>query len=163
MCPVTGAFIYVPQLTFKRQETMRIGYARVSTQDQNLDRQRDQLRQDGCERIYEEKESGARSDRPELGRLLDALREGDVIVVAELSRLSRSVRDLFSIVGQVHEAGAEIKSLKERPRRGGSSSPSSAVSASSSGSSSVSAPSRESPLHGPVDGLEVIRCWTRRR
>ena len=92
---------------------MRIGYARVSTQDQNLDRQRDQLRQDGCERIYEEKVSGARSDRPELGRLLDALREGDVVVVAELSRLSRSVRDLFSIVGQVHEAGAEIKSLKE--------------------------------------------------
>ena len=92
---------------------MRIGYARVSTQDQNLDRQRDQLRQDGCERIYEEKVSGARSDRPELGRLLDSLREGDIVVVAELSRLSRSVRDLFSIVGQIHEAGAEIKSLKE--------------------------------------------------
>ena len=92
---------------------MRIGYARVSTQDQNLDRQRDQLQQDGCERIYEEKVSGARSDRPELGRLLDALREGDVVVVAELSRLSRSVRDLFSIVGQINERGAEIKSLKE--------------------------------------------------
>ena len=92
---------------------MRIGYARVSTQDQSLDRQRDQLRQDGCERIYEEKVSGTRSDRPELGRLLDALREGDVVVVAELSRLSRSVRDLFSIVGQIHDAVAEIKSLKE--------------------------------------------------
>ena len=92
---------------------MRIGYARVSTKDQSLDRQRDQLRQDGCERIYEEKVSGARSDRPELGRLVDALRTGDVVVVAELSRLSRSVRDLFSIVGQIHEAGAEIKSLKE--------------------------------------------------
>ena len=92
---------------------MRIGYARVSTQDQNLDRQRDQLRQDGCDRIYEEKVSGAKSDRPELGRMLDALREGDIIVVSELSRLSRSVRDLFSIVGQIHGAGAEIKSLKE--------------------------------------------------
>lgn len=92
---------------------MRIGYARVSTQDQNLDRQRDQLRQDGCERIYEEKVSGARSDRPELGRMLDALRKGDVVVVAELSRLSRSVRDLFGIVGQIQEAGAEIRSLKE--------------------------------------------------
>lgn len=92
---------------------MRIGYARVSTQDQNLDRQCDQLRQDGCERIYEEKVSGARSDRPELGRMLDALRKGDVVVVAELSRLSRSVRDLFSIVGQIQEAGAEIRSLKE--------------------------------------------------
>lgn len=92
---------------------MRIGYARVSTQDQNLERQLDQLRQDGCERIYEEKVSGARSDRPELMRMLDALRRDDVVVVAELSRLSRSVRDLFSIVGQIHEAGAEIKSLKE--------------------------------------------------
>lgn len=112
-CAATGAFIYVYQLTFKRQEIMKIGYARVSTQDQNLDRQRDQLRQDGCERIYEEKVSGARNDRPELGRMLDALRAGDVVVVAELSRLSRSVRDLFSIVGQIHEAGAEIKSLKE--------------------------------------------------
>lgn len=92
---------------------MRIGYARVSTLDQNLDRQVDQLRQDGCERIYEEKVSGAKNDRPELLRMLDALREGDIIVVAELSRLSRSVRDLFGIVGLVHEAGAEIKSLRE--------------------------------------------------
>lgn len=92
---------------------MRIGYARVSTQDQSLDRQRDQLLQDGCERIYEEKVSGAKSDRPELGRMLDALRKDDVVVVAELSRLSRSVRDLFGIVEKVHGVGAEIKSLKE--------------------------------------------------
>ena len=92
---------------------MRIGYARVSTQDQNLDRQRDHLRQDGCERVYEEKVSGAKSNRPELGRMLDALREGDVVVVAELSRLSRSVRDLFDIVGRIDAVGAQIKSLKE--------------------------------------------------
>lgn len=92
---------------------MRIGYARVSTQDQNLDRQRDQLRQDGCERIFEEKVSGAKSDRPELVRMLDTLREGDVVIVAELSRLSRSVRDLFDIVGRIHAVGAEIRSLKE--------------------------------------------------
>lgn len=92
---------------------MRIGYARVSTQDQNLDRQRDQLQQDGCERIYEEKVSGAKSDRPELRRMLDALREGDIVVVTELSRLSRSVRDLIGIVEGVHKVKAEIKSLKE--------------------------------------------------
>ena len=92
---------------------MKIGYARVSTQDQNLDRQRDQLKQDGCQRIYEEKVSGAKSDRPELIRMLDALRDGDVVVVAELSRLGRSVKDLFSIVGRINEVGAEIKSLKE--------------------------------------------------
>ena len=92
---------------------MKIGYARVSTQDQNLDRQLDQLRREGCERIYEEKVSGAKSDRPELMRMLDALREGDVVVVAELSRLSRSVRDLFDIVGRIDGVGAQIKSLKE--------------------------------------------------
>ena len=85
---------------------MKIGYARVSTQDQNLDRQLDQLRREGCERIYEEKVSGAKSDRPELMRMLDALREGDVVVAAELSRLSRSVRDLFDIVGRIDGVGA---------------------------------------------------------
>ncbi len=110
--PATGVLIYVPQIPLKKPN-MRIGYARVSTQDQNLDRQRDQLRQDGCERIYEEKVSGAKSDRPELGRMLDALRESDVVVVAELSRLSRSVRDLFDIVGRIDAVGAQIKSLKE--------------------------------------------------
>lgn len=92
---------------------MKIGYARVSTQDQNLDRQRDMLWQDGCERIYEEKYSGAKSDRPELKRMLDVLREGDIVVVSELSRLSRSVRDLFDIVGRIDGIGAQIKSLKE--------------------------------------------------
>ena len=92
---------------------MRIGYARVSTQAQNLDRQQDLLRQDGCERIYEEKVSGAKKERPELGRMLDTLREGDIVVVAELSRLSRSVRDLFDIVGRIDGVGAQIKSLKE--------------------------------------------------
>lgn len=92
---------------------MKIGYARVSTQDQNLDRQLDQLRQDGCERIFEEKISGVKSDRPELRRMLDSLRRGDIVIVSELSRLSRSVRDLFSIVGQIDKAGAQIKSMKE--------------------------------------------------
>ena len=92
---------------------MKIGYARVSTQDQNLDRQLDQLRTEGCERVYEEKASGTKSDRPELARMLDALREGDIVVVSELSRLSRSVRDLFDIVGRINGAGAQIKSLKE--------------------------------------------------
>ena len=92
---------------------MKIGYARVSTQDQNLDRQRVQLRQDGCERIYEEKESGGKSDRKELVRMMDALREGDVVVVTELSRLSRSVRDLIGLVEGIHKVKAEIRSLKE--------------------------------------------------
>ena len=92
---------------------MKIGYARVSTQDQNLNRQLDQLRQEGCERIYEEKISGKNKERPELQRMLDALRQGDIVIISELTRLSRSVRDLFDIVDKSHAAGAEIKSLKE--------------------------------------------------
>lgn len=92
---------------------MKMGYSRVSTADQNLDRQTDLLREDGCERIYQEKVSGAKRDRTELNRMLDALREGDVVVVTELTRLSRSVKDLFEIVEQIHAAGADIRSLKE--------------------------------------------------
>jgi DNA invertase Pin-like site-specific DNA recombinase len=61
---------------------MRLGYARVSTDDQNLDHQR--LREAGCERLFEEKVSGARRDRPELARLLDQLRREDVVVVTRL-------------------------------------------------------------------------------
>ena len=77
---------------------MIIGYARVSTQDQQTLRQIDQLKEFGCERIYEEKASGTKRDRVELVRMMDALREGDVVIITELSRLSRSVKDLFEIV-----------------------------------------------------------------
>ena len=92
---------------------MKIGYARVSTNDQNLDRQRDQIRNEGCVRIYEEKQSGKDRERPELKRMLDSLREGDIVVVSDLTRVSRSVKDLFEIVEAIHVAGAEIKSLHE--------------------------------------------------
>lgn len=92
---------------------MIIGYARVSTNDQKLTRQIDQLNAVGCERIYEEKISGKTKDRPELQRMLEALRAGDVVVTAELTRLGRSVKDLFEIVDSIHRSGAEVKSLKE--------------------------------------------------
>lgn len=92
---------------------MTIGYARVSTSGQNLDGQCDCLRQAGCERIYSEKISGAKVQRPELERMLDALREGDTVVITELTRLGRSVKELFAIIERVHEAGASIKSLHE--------------------------------------------------
>ena len=72
---------------------MKIGYARVSTQDQNLERQTDQLQQLGCERIFQEKITGSKKERPELDKLLDLLRTGDIIVVTELTRLSRSIKD----------------------------------------------------------------------
>ena len=90
-----------------------MGYARVSTQDQNLERQLDQLSALGCEKIFQEKITGTKKDRPELDRLLDQLRIGDTIIVCDLTRLSRSTKDLFQIVEQIEQKGANIKSLKE--------------------------------------------------
>lgn len=92
---------------------MKIGYARVSTLDQSLDRQIDSLNAAGCERIYSEKVSAIKKDRPELDRMMDALREGDVVIVAELTRLGRSVKDLIELVERIHAAGANIVSLQE--------------------------------------------------
>lgn len=92
---------------------MKIGYARVSTLDQNLDRQIDQLNEVGCERIYMEKLTGTKLDRPELEKLIDQLRPGDTIVVSELSRLSRSVKDLFQIVDTIKKKESDLRSLKE--------------------------------------------------
>lgn len=92
---------------------MKIGYARVSTEEQNLDRQLDILKQASCDRIYEEKVSGVKKDRTELNKMLDQIRTGDVIIISDLTRLSRSVKDLFSLVEQIEEKGANIKSIKE--------------------------------------------------
>ncbi|ADU25701.1 recombinase family protein [Ethanoligenens harbinense] len=92
---------------------MLLGYARVSTGEQLLDRQIDALELAGVEKIYHEKVTGAKVDRPKLNELLNHLRSGDVIVVSDLTRLSRSTKDLFSIVDRIQLAGADIKSLKE--------------------------------------------------
>ncbi len=90
-----------------------IGYARVSTQGQDLTQQRSALREAGCTRIFEEKVSGAKRDRPELGRLLDHLRADDVVTVTRLDRLARSTRDLLEIAERIKEAGAGLRSLAE--------------------------------------------------
>jgi len=92
---------------------MTFGYARVSTQDQKLERQTDQLEDFGCIRIFCEKITGSKKERPELDRLMDLLRDGDIVVVTELTRLSRSVKDLFALVDTIHRKGANLKSLKE--------------------------------------------------
>ncbi|MDR2904046.1 MAG: recombinase family protein [Clostridiales bacterium] len=92
---------------------MLLGYARVSTQDQNLDRQLDELRQAGCEKIYEEKVTGTHTDRPELTKLLENARSGDTVIILELTRLSRSTKDLFALIDQLGQRGIDIKSLKE--------------------------------------------------
>ena len=92
---------------------MKIGYARVSTEEQNLDRQLDSLKEAGCEKIFQEKITGTKKERPELDKLMEQLRSGDLIIISDLTRLSRSVKDLFSLVDQIEKKGANIKSLKE--------------------------------------------------
>lgn len=92
---------------------LMLGYARVSTDAQELIHQRNLLAAAGCARIYAEKVSGARRDRPELARLMDHLRPGDVVVVARLDRLARSTRDLLDIAERLQAAGAGLRSLAE--------------------------------------------------
>lgn len=90
---------------------MRMGFARVSTTDQNLDRQLDALEAAGCERIYAEKAGGALADRPELARMMDALRDGDTVVVTKLDRISRSTRHLIELAAEFEERGVDFVSL----------------------------------------------------
>src|SRR5450432_2791916 len=92
---------------------MLICYARVSTDEQDTAAQVAALKAAGCERIYREKASGGRWDRPELHRLLDQLRKGDVLVVWKLDRLSRSLRDVLTIMERLGESGAGFRSLTE--------------------------------------------------
>jgi DNA invertase Pin-like site-specific DNA recombinase len=92
---------------------MRIGYARVSTQDQNLDSQKDALKKANCVVIYREKASGKNLERPELKRIMDDIGEGDVLVVVKLDRLGRSLRDLIDLVNKLHEKKVAFVSLNE--------------------------------------------------
>ena len=92
---------------------MLVGYARVSTDDQDMIRQTYQLRGVGCEKIYQEVMTGTKKHRPQMEAMLEFIREGDVVVVCELTRISRSTKDLFSLVEKIEEKGAKIKSLKE--------------------------------------------------
>ncbi|WP_419610677.1 recombinase family protein [Thiolapillus sp.] len=92
---------------------MRIGYARVSTQDQNPDLQLDALKKAGCEEIFQEKFSGKSAARPELENCLRMLRKGDVLVVWRLDRLGRSLKDLVEIVSALEDRGVGFQSLTE--------------------------------------------------
>jgi DNA invertase Pin-like site-specific DNA recombinase len=98
---------------------MQIGYARVSTDDQDTAAQVAARKAIGCERIYREKASGGRWDRPELHRLLDQLRKGDVLVVWKLDRLSRSLRDVLILMERLGEAGAGLDAARLGGRIGG--------------------------------------------
>ena len=92
---------------------MLIGYARVSTQDQNLELQIDALTKASCHRLFDDKVSGSRAERPGLAKALDLLREGDTLVVWKLDRLGRSVKNLVDLVGQLHQQGVQFKSLTD--------------------------------------------------
>jgi DNA invertase Pin-like site-specific DNA recombinase len=89
------------------------GYARVSTDGQSLVSQDAQLHAAGCAKVFAEKVSGARSDRPELAKVLKRLRPGDVVMVTRLDRLARSTRDLLNILDAIGKAGAGFKSLSD--------------------------------------------------
>ncbi len=93
---------------------MRIGYARVSTEDQTLDLQRDALKQANCAEFYEEHASGRSAARPQLEACLKALRSGDTLVVWRLDRLGRSLQDLIELTNTVQARGIEFESLTER-------------------------------------------------
>ena len=92
---------------------MLIGYARVSTDDQDLRLQRAALKEAGCRRIFGEKVSGAKRDRPELARMLDQLRDKDVVIVTRLDRLARSTKDLLEIAEKLNETEAGLRSMAE--------------------------------------------------
>ena len=93
---------------------MRIGYARVSTNEQQPVSQLDALTEAGCERIYTETASGARRDRPELARALDVMREGDTLVVWKLDRLARSLGQLIETVRELDRRGIGFISLTDQ-------------------------------------------------
>ena len=92
---------------------MLIGYARVSTDDQNLDLQRDALQAAGCERIFEDMASGAKADRTGMAELLAALRADDTVVIWRLDRLGRSLKNLIALVEHLEVAQVGLRSLQE--------------------------------------------------
>lgn len=92
---------------------MLIGYARVSTQDQNLELQCEALIQAGCQQIFEDKVSGTRANSPDLVKALEMLREGDTLVVWKLDRLGHSVKQLVDLVNELRTQGIQFRSLTD--------------------------------------------------
>jgi DNA invertase Pin-like site-specific DNA recombinase len=92
---------------------MKIGYARVSTREQDLSGQLAELKAAGCAKVFHEKASGARGDRAELAKVMKRLQPGDVLVVTRLDRLARSTRDLLNVLASVTERGAGFRSIQD--------------------------------------------------
>lgn len=106
-------FPYISIRPIKRQIAMLIGYARVSTMDQNSALQMDALREAGCEKIFTEKASGSHRERPQLQAALDYLRSGDTLVVWKLSRLARSLTQVIKTAAEIHKHGIALKVLTQ--------------------------------------------------
>ncbi|CAA7197636.1 recombinase family protein [Chryseobacterium potabilaquae] len=92
---------------------MKIGYARVSTQDQNFELQEDALNKSGCEIIYKEIVSGTKADRPELNKLIEHIRKGDVVIVYKLDRLGRSLKHLLEMVDFFNKKEVGLQSISD--------------------------------------------------
>src|SRR5260370_27799747 len=110
--PISDA-LFIRMSLSKVGEVATFGYARVSTRDQDLAGQLADLQAAGCGNIFKEKASGAKTDRPELAKVIRRLEPGDVLIVTRLDRLARSTRDLLNILDAVGKAGADFKSLKD--------------------------------------------------
>ncbi len=93
---------------------MKFGYARVSTNSQDLRLQIDALKKEGCNKIFKEKVSGATRERPQLKKIMSSLRKKDIIVIYKLDRLGRSLKDLVNLVSEIQEKGAGLKSLNDQ-------------------------------------------------
>ncbi len=102
-----------PSKSAPKNRSLLIGYARVSTQDQNLELQIDALTKAGCHKIFDDKITGTRAERPGLLKAQESLREGDTLVVWKLDRLGRSVKNLVDLVGELHKQGVQFKSLTD--------------------------------------------------
>jgi len=111
--PAKGSLNARTFATPRRGAAVKIGYARVSTQDQKLELQLKALKKAGCQKIFREKVSGFNRQRPEFQRMLDQIRPGDVIVVWKLDRLARSTRDLLNTMDTINEAGGKFQSISE--------------------------------------------------
>ena len=92
---------------------MKVGYCRVSSEDQNLERQLVAMEEKGVEKIFQEKISGKNTERPELKKMIDFVREGDTVYIESYSRLARSSMDLLSLVNTLAEKQVSVVSLKE--------------------------------------------------
>ena len=107
---------YWDTIIYRKEHVMKnyiFGYARVSTEAQNLDRQLDALRKYGVDMIFNEKMTGTKKDRPELAKLIDRMTEGDTVVIESLSRLGRSTKDLIELAELFQDKGVHLVSMKE--------------------------------------------------